>query len=100
MDSLKIRSSLLDKKQINEEIELKKYSTKLRTVQCFSIQRRLIMATLTDLFNTYSQSIIKALIRNLHVRSTGNLVVCFQPFSIISLTIIVAILSMSDFNLK
>ena len=89
MDSLKVRSSeLLDKKQklsqINEEIKLKSNSTKFRTVQCFSIKRKLIMATLTDFFNTYSQSTIKALIRNLHIRSTGNLVVCFQLFSIIT----------------
>ena len=72
MDSLKVRSSeLLDKKQklsqINEEIKLKSNSTKFRTVQCFSIKRKLIMATLTDFFNTYLQSTIKALIRNLHV---------------------------------
>ena len=98
MDSLKVRSSeLLDKKQkvsqTNEEIELKSNSTKFRTVQCFSIKRKLIMATLTDFLNTYSQSAIKVLIGNLHVRSTGNLVVCFWPFSIITYYIIVAILS-------
>ena len=85
MDSLKVRSSeLLDKNQkvsqTNEEIELKSNSTKFRTVQCFSIKRKLIMATLTDFLNTYSQSAIKVLIGNLHVRSTGNLVVCFRPF--------------------
>ena len=55
MDSLKVRSSeLLDKKQklsqINEEIKLKSNSTKFRTVECFSIKRKLIMATLTDFF--------------------------------------------------
>ena len=98
MDSLKVRSSeLLDKKlkvsQTNEEIELKSNSKKSVKVAIISFLLVLKHCTVLNFVNTYSQSAINVLIGNLHVRSTGNLVVCFRPFSIITYYIIVAILS-------